>query len=82
MKVFVKYKNLNPPTPQKQVNNTELMEIRNQMINDMGWGSGSSDYKAVKKLFHGRAEWENYRPIVHLESDNDPHSFVIEFDDE
>ena len=81
MKVSVTYKNLNKPKPGDSVDNTTLMGIKSQMLNDMSWGSGTSDYTAVKNLLEieGDASWEQYRPVIKLVSENDPHSFIVEF---
>lgn len=79
MKVTVVYKNLESKTPGKEKDPGELMNIRSQLINDVSWGSGSSDFPAVKKACKLSATWEDYRPKVSLISEDAPRSFKLEF---
>lgn len=84
MKPYVIYKDLT--ATKKLLENMEegedessaLRKIRTQLTNDISYGSGSSSYEAVKELFQGQANWEEYRPTNRIVG-SDPHSFKVTF---
>ena len=82
MSLSVNYTNLQV---KKQCSNLsyeeELIAVRDQLQNDVCWGSGKSDYKAIK-LLNGNACWERFRPSIELLSENNPQNFKLTFCDD
>ena len=83
MATFVRYNNLSLKTENIDTLDNDLIDVRNQLMNDVSWGSGKSDFKAVKASNNSKADWEKYRPKAHLISEsNHPRSFSLEFCDD
>ncbi len=81
MAIFVKYKNLIPRDSKAIDNTISIVDIKTQLVNDVCWGSGASDYSAVKQLLK-EDNWEKYRPKVQPLTEDDPSSFELKFCDD
>lgn len=76
MSITVTYTGLQP-----KEKDTTINEIRTQLMNDISWGSGNSNFHAIKRLDQS-ASWEKYRPKCQLISEMDPSMFKLEFEDD
>ncbi|NMB51888.1 MAG: hypothetical protein GX999_06150 [Bacteroidales bacterium] len=81
MAIYVKYKNLIPKNSKATDNTASIVDIKTQLVNDVCWGSGVSDFLAVKKLLQ-EDSWEEYRPKIKPITEDDPGSFELKFCDD
>ena len=60
----------------------QLIKVRNQLVEDVSWGSGKSDFRGVKALVNQKAPWSKiFKPKFVFLSESDPKSFEITFPD-